>query len=322
MKKISIIIPAYNCEKYLELCLNSIVKEMDETIELIVINDGSKDNTLSICKKYENENVKIISNSNHGVSYSRNEGIEKATGKYVMFVDADDYMSKGWAKKVLNAIKTDKDVYYFVNADVPNDCSKTKILDCIFGLGSYTKWLSTPWSKLYKRKLLENDSILFNDKVTNGEDMLFNANVILKAQDYEIIKDSIYNYRICNTSLTKSFNSKIFESDIRFQENLIKIENDNNIQTHKYSNHCIQNAIIMFIRKMSMVKIHKINDYSDIFNKEPYLTYLKENKHYESLRNKIIITLVKIRLQKLAIIIFKLVRTIKKQKTYDYIIEI
>ena len=89
LKKLSIIIPAYNAENYIEKCLNSI--EDKDSIEIIVINDGSTDKTMEILNKYKN--IKIINNTNHGVSYSRNSGLKVASGKYIMFVDSDDYLN-------------------------------------------------------------------------------------------------------------------------------------------------------------------------------------------------------------------------------------
>lgn len=93
--KISIIVPIYNCEKYLEQCIGSLVKQTYSDIEIILVNDGSTDSSLSICKKYSetDDRIQVINKKNGGVSSARNVGIKVSTGEYVIFVDADDWLS-------------------------------------------------------------------------------------------------------------------------------------------------------------------------------------------------------------------------------------
>ena len=322
MKKLSIIIPAYNCEKYIKKCLDSIIKEIDNSIELIIINDGSKDSTSLICESYISKNVKLISNTNHGVSYSRNVGIDRALGKYIMFVDADDCLTNGWKNRIFNAIKDSKDIYYFSNTFPKKTTTKEEILNCILGTDKTFKWLSTPWSKIFNRKFLNDNKIRFIEDIINGEDMLFNANAILNSNNFSFINYSIYNYRICNTSVTKSFNEKIFASDMKFQNELINIIKENKLDSHKYSEHCIQNALVIFIRKLSMLKLNEVNNYYYIFEKEPYHTYIHLDNKYENYKNKVIIGLIKKKFYKTAIIIMKLFRKLKSKRKFDYMIEV
>lgn len=322
MKKLSIIVPAYNCEKYIEKCLKSITNEMDNSIELIVIDDGSKDSTAVICNKFVSDNIKLISNPNHGVSYSRNEGIEIATGKYIMFVDADDYLSKGWKNAIFEAIKSNKDAYFFSSHKYENKITKEMIINNILGLDKTIKWLATPWAKVFNKKLLYEHNIRFIEKIINGEDMLFNIEVTLKCENFEFIEKNIYNYRICNTSVTNSFNAKILDSDVEFQKKLIQILKKNNIDEVKYSRYCIQNAIIMFVKKFSMINLKKSKEFYSIFEKEPYCTCIKSITKFENIKNKIIIILIKKKKYKRAIIMMKLFRIIKNKKTFDHIINI
>src|SRR5690625_1641691 len=92
--KVSIIIPIYNVENYLEKCLNSVINQTLNEIEIILINDGSPDESLNICKIYQNKDkrIKIINQKNHGVSHARNQGIKIATGQYIGFIDPDDWV--------------------------------------------------------------------------------------------------------------------------------------------------------------------------------------------------------------------------------------
>ena len=94
MADISIIIPAYNAEKYIDKCLDSLINQTKKEIEIIIVNDGSKDKTEEIIKSYTDSRIKYYKNTNKGIGYTRNYGIEKSTGKYLMFLDSDDYYEK------------------------------------------------------------------------------------------------------------------------------------------------------------------------------------------------------------------------------------
>ena len=89
---VSIVVPVYNCENYIERCIKSLLEQTYKNIEIILINDGSKDRSLDICKKYSNidKRIVIIDKKNEGVSKARNTGIKKSNGKFISFVDADD----------------------------------------------------------------------------------------------------------------------------------------------------------------------------------------------------------------------------------------
>ena len=108
-KKFSIIVPVYNCQDYIARCIESVLNQNTKDMELILINDGSTDNTKEIIKQYakENELIKIINKKNAGVSRARNDGLKKATGKYVLFLDADDYLSENYIKEI-DSIETAK----------------------------------------------------------------------------------------------------------------------------------------------------------------------------------------------------------------------
>lgn len=106
-KKVSIIIPVYNTQKYLKRCINSIIDQTYSNLEIFLINDGSTDNSLEICKEYEkiDERIFIISGENHGVSYARNIGIRKATGEYLYFADSDDYLETDAIEKMIQGFE-------------------------------------------------------------------------------------------------------------------------------------------------------------------------------------------------------------------------
>ena len=121
-----IIIPLYNCEAYIEDCINSIIKQIDNKVEIILIDDGSVDNTFEICKSFlSNSNIKYFKNDNHGVSFSRNFGISKSSGKYIMFVDSDDL----WDDSTYENIKKSLDLNYDLICFGYSKFFKNKIVD-------------------------------------------------------------------------------------------------------------------------------------------------------------------------------------------------
>ena len=165
MKDISIIVPIYNAERYINKCLNSIVKQTKKELEIILINDGSTDNTEKIIKTYKDKRIKYFKNDNHGIGYSRNFGIEKATSKYIMFLDSDDYLKINACEELFKKAEKDNldivisDFYKVVNRNIeeiklPNfENSSLKDNPDII-----TEFLN-PWAKLYNREMLIKNKI-------------------------------------------------------------------------------------------------------------------------------------------------------------------
>ena len=324
--KLSIIVPVYNGEKYLEECLTSIVDELSSDMELIIVNDGSNDSSLKICQKFTyNTNVQIFTNDNHGVSYSRNFGIDKAKGDYVCFVDSDDILCKNWSKNVFDAITNNSDFILFLSG-IDNNMEKEKMLEYIFKVDNKFQWISTPWSKLFKREILNKYNIRFKEDVINGEDMLFNAEVVLSTNRISYIDSSIYNYRINPLSVTKTFKSKIFNSDQIFLKNIECIFEQHKLSCSKFYNHCLENAIIMFVDKISLLNRTERSNYYYIFSEEPYADFISNNINFINKFNKIIIKQIKQKRIDLAIKIFlikkKLKKIIKRDIKEEYIIKV
>ena len=103
MNKVSIIIPVYNSEKYISKCLDSVLNQTYKNIEILVINDGSKDNSIDILREYEkkDDRIVVIDKENEGVAKTRNQGIKKATGDYIMFIDNDDFIDEDYVETYL-----------------------------------------------------------------------------------------------------------------------------------------------------------------------------------------------------------------------------
>ncbi len=223
MKDISIIIPAYNAEMYLVKCLNSLVKQTKKGIEVIIVNDGSQDRTEEIARKYEKkypELIKVISQENQGQSVARNNGIAEATGKYIAFVDCDDYVDEKMFEILYNkAIENDYDVVasnvncvypqknVSINSGVEcNSIDLTKEEKENLLLNMYT----VVWNKIYKRELFENKELLFEPGIW-FEDVLFLYKMIPFLNSIAYVEESLYYYIQRENSVTYTYSDKLLD---------------------------------------------------------------------------------------------------------------
>lgn len=317
---LSIIIPVYNGERYLSQCLESILKTKKINIEILLIDDGSKDNSYKIIENYatKDSRIKVIKQENCGVSRARNKGIELATAKYIMFVDADDVLNEDW-DCILNEIE-DKDVYYF-SEKLNLKINKEDMLKYIIGINSDKIYIAGAFSKIFKKDFLKNKRIKFNEKLINGEDMLFNIECLLACEDYKVKKFSFYQYRNFIGSATKKFNNKIFESDNLFQrklENILKINKISNELCQYISLYCKQMAICVFIQRISFLKRYsEARKFYNYLYDEPYKTALSS----ERIVNKkycFLLLLAKYKFKFMLYMICKIIYWIKKQEKDGY----
>ena len=202
--KVSVIVPVYNSEKYLRDCLNSIVSQSLKEIEIICVNDGSKDNSLSILKSFaeSDKRIIVINQGNAGASSARNTGLKIAKGEYIAFMDADDTIEHMAYKVAYDKIVAENaDVLMFGETFI--SCENKVLKDGFSMLDR--KGAMMPWNKLYKRDfLLANDFKFFEDaKCYNDE--CFNSIVLPKARKLVIISDKFYHYkRIVEGSIQNS----------------------------------------------------------------------------------------------------------------------
>lgn len=209
---ISIIIPVYNVEKYLERCLDSVVNQTLREIEIICVDDGSIDTSPSILRRYANldSRIKIVSQKNKGQASARNAGIQVAKGTYIGFVDADDYVDSKMYERLFNeALKINADVVEcsaFVEDAGGIDVSSVQSQQRSF---DFDEWqMDTPtkelffgrrfhavlWNKIYKRSLLSTFSLLFCSRLRKGEDAVFQWEIMPFVKKYKRIKDKLYHY--------------------------------------------------------------------------------------------------------------------------------
>ena len=202
MDKVSIIVPAYNAQDTIEKCLESLLGQTYKNIEVVVINDGSVDNTLKIIDKFNDIRLKVTSTENRGISAARNLGIKNSTGEFICFCDADDFYEKNYVEKLLSMF--DEDV-------VMTACDyvrKTKVRQpkekfSTFSRNEALKELFSDrylfvqlWNKMIRKDFIQN--LQFDEKVkTFGEDVVFAFNYLKSCSDNLIVKHTnlkLYHY--------------------------------------------------------------------------------------------------------------------------------
>ena len=224
-KILTIIIPCFNSAKKISPLLISLKKiirsNIGQAVEIIFIDDGSKDGTKEYIKKWfiNNTNVSIFTQKNRGVSYTRNEGIKWATGKYITFIDSDDNIIVPNFLKIFDLIKNSNVDILNVGAKVKKEHiekSPQKIIPSILNIrGEYTfgEYHPGPVSKFYKLDFLRKNAIFFPENLNNGEDMQFNMDCLIKADSVYFYPLPIYLYRVGQLQSLTSIrgNSEFYE---------------------------------------------------------------------------------------------------------------
>ncbi len=211
---VSVIVPVYNVEKYIEKCLNSIINQTYKNIEVIIVNDGSEDSSIEICKKIqiEDKRIKILNQKNAGLSAARNTGIKNASGKYICFIDSDDYVHEDYIKLLLeNLIENNTDIsicdFLYVDEQERFWNRKKKnnkiysnieaIRDLLVGTQD-TEVMA--WNKLYKLSLFRQNNIYFPEGKLH-EDNFTTYKLYYYAKSISLIDNKLYYYLQRNNSI-------------------------------------------------------------------------------------------------------------------------
>ena len=205
---ISVIVPVYNIEEYLDKCVESIIKQTHENLEILLIDDGSTDHSGKKCDAWAKKDyrVKVIHKENGGVSSARNVGLEIATGKYIGFVDSDDCINENMYKKLMNQmIETNSDMcfcnYVYINnkenttVNTQLFCEKKNDKNTIMKKMFECKNANfAVWNKLIKREFLKN--IRFDESIKIYEDAVFNFECLDKMETIAFVEEYLYFYEV------------------------------------------------------------------------------------------------------------------------------
>lgn len=296
MKKVSVIVPVYNVEAYIDKCLDSLVNQTLKDIEIIVVNDGSPDNSQKIidkyAKKYPNK-VKAYIKENGGLSDARNYGLKHATGEYISFVDSDDYLDDDAYEKLYNfAIKKDADIVCFNLKFIYPDGTVSYMYggtDEVIKPEEYIIGASSACTKFYKRNFLEKVNFKFTKGITS-EDIAIIPSLIIHTNKVFYLENCNYNYIQRNGSIANKddYNPNAinaYKSIIKLKEEFI------NAKTYeKYQSEIeylfVENCLITIPLKVYKYKegIKDINEVSN-FIKKNYPKW-KRNKYVKNLTFK------------------------------------
>lgn len=226
--KVSIIVPVYNVESWLNKCIDSLLDETYEDIEILLIDDGSTDKSGEICDKYalKNKKIKVFHNKNQGLSYSRNFGIENATGKYVMFVDSDDYISdKKIVEKFINILNDEKSDFIYtsycrfndgkddeiteiLSIDIEKNEIKNKSgIDILALLIEKNNYHHAAYLKICNRKFLIDNNLFFKEGIYH-EDAEWTPKLFYYSKKISIYSEPYYMRRMRENSIITTTNEK------------------------------------------------------------------------------------------------------------------
>lgn len=285
MTDISIIVPIYNAEKYLNKCIKSLINQSKEELEFILVNDGSTDSSEEIIKTYKDKRIKYFKNKNQGIGKTRNFGIEKATGKYIMFLDSDDYLREDACQILYDKAETEKldlVICDFYRVEEKNDFQE-KIIIPEFKNTTLKENKNllldvnlAPWNKLYKARLLKKNKIKFVENL-KYEDAPFVVEAMDKAKKIGQVPECLNYYIIHKNSETTVRDKRVFDiieivDKIRkyFSERKEFTETVDKLSVRILTNYTIQQRVqqdkkvgIEFINKAFKYMKEKIPDYKD-----------------------------------------------------------
>lgn len=283
---VSVIVPIFNAERYLKRCIESLINQRHKNIEIILINDGSTDDSLKICEYYKNKDyrIKVINILNRGVSYARNLGIINAYGKYITFVDSDDYVSAEYIDKLLKDLLTNKvDIAItgtndFIDGRIVKEVKKISYKannkEALKLLMEEKYFTAVIWGKIYKKYLF--DKIKFNEKTKIAEDMEIMYKLIDKATNGIYIDTNalLYNYEIRNDSTVHSKISISRLKELDILKEMIEFIAKNYPTLKKIA---IQKYVLKNVELINLLTIEKSKDKATI---KILKKNIRDNKKY------------------------------------------
>jgi len=306
---ISIVVPVFNAEKYLSRCIDSILNQYVKNIEIILVNDGSTDKSADICNKYaikHGDLIKVIHQKNQGVSAARNEGIKIAKGKYISFIDSDDWVDKEMYAEILeifnkqnvdfvkcSAKRIYKDrVEATPNPMEPGYYDRDKIIKEIYPRMIISNKLATnaivsASTCVYNLDIIRKNNIFFNQDIKHFEDLLFNINIIINSNSFYYMKDDyFYNYFCNGESVTQKFDFNKWKY-FKKSKNAIESFLIGNNYIHEF-----KHQIDLFTINLAYIAIQEIHKIKGFANRRKYIyTIMNDKELTKSFENKKIINI-------------------------------
>ena len=289
--KVSIIMPVYNAEKYLNRSINSILSQTYKNIEVILVNDGSKDSSAEICDAFaiKDNRIKVFHQKNSGASAARNRGVENASGKYLQFIDSDDFLEPQCTETLVQNIK-DADMvicgFRKVKKGKNQEVSfeKNEIIEVKEGAQKFFTTIKavlydTIWNKLYLKDKVKTK---FNPKYFMGEDGIFNFEYLHECKKIAVITDILYNYEYGNEGSITHTRIRSREEFNEFWENV-----DKNCQTifpqnshKKFINGLILRGSMLQVMNKTIISDLKFSEYKKLYKE--YLNDLNQKQVFKN----------------------------------------
>jgi len=265
---VSIIVPAYNAAKTIEKCITSLISQDYSDIEIIIINDGSHDNSRDIAQKYTQIDSRIVvyNQINKGVSAARNKGIELSHGEFIMFVDSDDWVPNNYVGDFIKWSDNNDVVIDGIELiDSKNDklikkigyasgCYSPTQYALILDSGKMNPFFGGPYGKLFRTKIIKNNNIKFIEKQSVAEDFCFNLDFLCFANNIYVIDKYNYHYYVNNENSLFANNYKKLTPDSFFEQELNTLDHFikyTNTIKFKSSNEILYQLWIMYISKVN-----------------------------------------------------------------------
>ena len=285
---ISIIIPVYNSEKYISRCLDSILRQSYKKFEIIIIDDGSTDNSYKIMENYYKkypEKIRIFTQKNFGVAVTRNKGIKVSTGEYIMFIDNDDFIDFDYLSTFIFEIKKNKCDIVVGGYKRPN--SENKIIEKVSLRNNQLSKLKilAPWAKIFKKQYLVENSICFLE-CNIGDDVYFNFNAMTFTNKIKIINYIGYNWYYNEKSVSNVAHRKMSDK-LEFNlmlDNCFEIMNNKKFINKNYEilEFCFLKQIIwyLFYSSKNVNYDYIIRKYKELIKwMDIHFNYYKNNKY-------------------------------------------
>lgn len=328
MVKVSFVVAIYNVSKYLGRCIESLTGQTMQEIEIILVNDGSSDNCLEICNSYaaRDDRITVIDQKNQGAGAARNSGLHAARGRWIYFVDGDDYVAPDICVNLVKYMEADYDVIFFTNAvctgsgirQIPHS-GKTFSFDCsdfaelqlatLNRLGRYKYEMDVVepaciWNKTYKREFLIENGLKFVTDFPRLEDIYFNLQVYDKAQKGIYVPIVGYYYQINDKSVTHRYQERVIEefevvnrrlAEFVSERKSAKLEKayDERVATH------IRTCVVLYLCNKRNVNPYRQRkqEFKQLREREPYRSAVKNTDiwDYRGYKEKILAFAVKIK---------------------------
>lgn len=324
MNKVSVIIPVYNVEKYIEKCLETVIQQTYKNIEILIVDDGSMDNSINICSKYakNDDRIKILTKENGGLSSARNYGLDNSTGDYILFIDSDDFISLNMVEDMLNAMIYEKaDMVMCSVINCYNDIPIIKVVvekkvynreDALIEMLKGEKCGVWAVNKLYKKELFKNAR--FKVGFTFEDSFIF-MEILRECHKIVYINTCQYFYIHRKDSITtRAFDKRCYDVILAWEENnkIIEEEFPNAIELGKMRN--IWSYFLVLDRMLMSDNINKTEMKKLVKHIRGNYSFILKNKHLTAHRKiATSILMISTGLYKRVVIL----QNSKKNKLYD-----